>query len=61
MSREVGGGSHSLGWPSISVGRLREGGDMYSPRGQSTDGHVHSQPIGVRVGSQQGFSGSQQS
>ena len=34
---------------------------MYSLRGQSTDGHVGSQPIGGRVGSQQGRFGSQQS
>ena len=51
-SREVGGGTHSLGGPSIGVGELHEGGDMYSPRGQSTDGHVGSQPIGGRYSSQ---------
>ena len=49
-SHEVGGGSDSLRGPSISVGGLHEGGDMYFPRGQSTDG---------RVGSQQGHSSSQ--
>ena len=50
-SLEVGGGTHSLGGPSIGVGELCEGGDMYSPRGQSTDGHVGSQPIGGLSGS----------
>ena len=43
LSCEVGGGSDSLKGPSISVGGLREGGDMYSPRDQSTDGRVGSQ------------------
>ena len=33
---------------------------MYSPKGQSTDGRVGSQPIVGRIGSQQGRSGSQQ-
>ena len=56
-SREVGGGSHSLGGPSISVGGLHEGGDMYSPKIQSTDGRVGSQPIGGRSGSQQSQGG----
>ena len=60
-SREVGGGLDSLRGPSVSASGLHEGADMFSPRGQSTDGHVGSQPIGGRVGSQQGHSGSQQS
>ena len=50
-SREVGGGSNPLTGPSISASRLHGCGDIYSPRGQSTDG---------RVGSQQGHSSSQQ-
>jgi len=41
-SREVGGGSNPLRGPSISASRLHEGGDIYSPRGQSTDGRVGS-------------------
>ena len=61
MSHEVGGGSDSLRGPTISAGGLHEGGDMYSPRGQSMDGSVSSQLIGGHVGSQQGRSGSQQS
>ena len=60
-SREVGGGSDSLRGPSISAGRLREGGDLYSLRGQSMDGHVYSPPIGGHIGSQYGRSSSQQS
>ena len=52
LSGEVGGGSNPLGGQSLSGSMLREGGDIYSPKGQSTDGHV---------GSQQGQSGSQQS
>ena len=50
-SREVGGGSNPLRGPLISGSRLHEGGDIYSPRGQSMIGGV---------GSQQGRSGSQQ-
>ena len=34
-SREVGGGSNPLREPSMSGSRLREGGDIYSPEGQS--------------------------
>ena len=49
-SREVDGGSNPLRGPSISGSRLREGGDIYSPRGQST--------TGVSI-SQQGRCGSQ--
>ena len=49
-SREVGGGSNPLRGPSMSGSRLREGGDTYSPEGQSTAGGA---------GSQQGNSGSQ--
>ena len=50
FSREVGGGSNPLRGPSISGSVLREGGDIYSPRGQSmTRG----------AGSQQGCFGSQ--
>ena len=30
-SREVGGGSNPLRGPSISVSKLHEGGDIYSP------------------------------
>ena len=37
-SREVGGGSNPLRGPSISGSRLREGGDIYYPIGQSTAG-----------------------
>ena len=48
-SREVGGGSNPLRGPSISGSRLREGGDIYYPRGQSTAGGA---------GSQQGHFGS---
>ena len=51
-SREVGGGSNPLRGPSISVVRLHESGDIYSPRGESTDGCV---------GSKQGHSRSQKS
>ena len=54
-SREVGGGSNPLWGPSISASKLREGGDIYSPRGQSKDGHVSSQQ--VRSGSQQSQGG----
>ena len=50
-SREVGGGSNPLRGPSISASRFCEGGDIFSPRGQSTTGGV---------GSQQGRSSSQQ-
>ena len=50
-SREVGGGSNPLIGPSMSGSKLREGGDIYSPRGQSTVGGT---------GSQQGHSRSQQ-
>ena len=50
-SREVGGGSNPLRGPSISGSRLREGGDIYSPEGQS---------MASGAGSQQGRSGSQQ-
>ena len=50
-SREVGGGSNPLRGPSISGSRLREGGDIYSPGGQS---------MASGVGSQYGRSGSQQ-
>ena len=50
-SREVGGGSNPLRGPSISGNRLREGGDIYSPGGQSTTGGA---------GSRHGCSGSQQ-
>ena len=50
-SREVGGGSNPLRGPSMSGSRLHEGGDIYSPQGQSTTGGA---------GSQQGHSGSQQ-
>ena len=50
-SREVDGGSNPLSGPSISASRLREGGDIYSPGGQSTDGDI---------GSHHGHSGSQQ-
>ena len=42
-SQEVVGGSNPLRGPSISASRLCEGGDIYSPRGQSTDGRVGSQ------------------
>ena len=35
LSREVGGGSNPLRGPSISASRLCEGGDTYSPEGQS--------------------------
>ena len=49
MFLEVGGGTHSLGGPSISA---REGGDMYSPKGISMDCPVGSQPIGGHSGSQ---------
>ena len=42
-SREVGGGSNPLRGPSMSGSRLREGGDIYSPRGQSTAGGASSQ------------------
>ena len=45
LFREVGGGTQSLGGPSIGGGELCEGGDMHSPRGQSMDGCVGSQPI----------------
>ena len=48
-SREIGGGSIPHRVPSISGSRLREGGDIYSPGGQSTAGGA---------GSQQGLSGS---
>ena len=40
LSQEVGGGSNPLRGPSISASRLHEGGDIYSPRGKSMDGHV---------------------
>lgn len=50
FSREVGGGSNPLRGPSMSGSRLRKGGDIYSPGGQSTAGGA---------GSQQGRSGSQ--
>ena len=50
-SREVGGGSNPLRGPSMSGSRLREGGDIYCPEGQSTTGGA---------GSQQGRYGSQQ-
>ena len=42
-SREVGGGSNLLRGPSISGSRLGEGGDIYSPGGQSTVGGAGSQ------------------
>ena len=42
-SREVGGGSNPLRGPLISASRLREGGDIYSLRGQSMAGGVGSQ------------------
>ena len=42
-SQEVGGGSNPLRGPSISASKLREGGDISSPRGQSTNGRVGSQ------------------
>ena len=42
-SREVGGGSNPLTGQSLSASKLREGGDIYSPRGQSMDGGVGSQ------------------
>ena len=44
-SREVGGGTHSPGGPSIGGGQLHEGGDMHSPGGQSMGGRVGSKPI----------------
>ena len=50
-SREVGGGSNPLRGPSMSGSKLREGCDIYSPRGQSMAGGA---------GSQQGHSRSQQ-
>ena len=50
-SQEVGGGSNPLRGPSISASKFREGGDIYSPRGQSMVGGA---------GSQEGCSGSQQ-
>ena len=48
-SREVGGGSNPFRGPSMSGSRLREGGDIYYPGGQST---------ASGGGSQQGRSGS---
>ena len=50
-SQEVGGGSNPLRGSSISGIRMREGGDIYSPGGQSTAGGA---------GSQQGRASSQQ-
>ena len=51
-SREVGGGTHSLGGPSIGGGQFHEGGDMNSPKGQSSNGNVGSQPITSNFGFQ---------
>ena len=41
--RWVGGSSNPLRGSSMSGSRLREGGDIYSPRGQSTAGGAGSQ------------------
>ena len=41
-SQEVGGGSNPLRGPSMSGSRLREGGYIYSPGGQSIAGGVGS-------------------
>ena len=49
-SREVGGGSNHLRGPLICGSRVCEGGDIYSPRGQST---------AAGAGSQRGHSSSQ--
>ena len=42
-SREVGGGSNPIGGQPMSGSMLREGGDVYSPRGQSIAGGAGSQ------------------
>ena len=55
-SREVGGGSNPPRWLSMSGIRLREGGDIYSPEGQSMA--AGSQQGHFGSGSQQGRSGS---
>ena len=51
-SREVGGGSNPLRGPPMSGSRSREGGDIYSPGGQSMDGGAGFQQGRSRFGSQ---------
>ena len=58
-SREVGGGSNPLRGPSMSGSRLHEGGDIYSPGGQSTVSGAGFQQGHSGSSSQQGRSGSQ--
>ena len=56
LSREVGGSSNRPRGTSMSGSRLCEGGDIYSPKGQSTA--AGSQQGHFGSGSQQGRSGS---